>query len=144
MIPSGLSFHLVEMKAEIEAGRCPRRIQQGVRGWQWHGPGSRSLKCATTAGRGEGGGTKQSKGEIWIPQYSGHGFTRPRKFISFDRTPNPHLPKQNWTIVIMNIKSSPYPSQGPKVAWKLFPPKRLDRTWFYRAMCYAVCSFLAI
>lgn len=49
-----------------------------------------------------------------------------------------------WTIVITNIKSSPYPSQGPKVTWKLFSPKRLDRTWFYRHMCHVLCSFLAV
>lgn len=66
---------------------------------------------------GEGDGTKQPTGEIWIPQHSVHGLTRPRKCISFqlarnNRTPNLHLPEQNWTIIIMNTKTSPHPSQG--------------------------------
>lgn len=142
IIPSGLSFHLVEMMAQIEADRCPRCIQQGVRGWHWHGHGSRSLKCATTAGGGEGDGTKQPKWKSGFHNIL--GMVLPDQFICFNRTLNPHLSKQNWTTVITNIKSSPCPSQGPKVAWKLFPPKRLDRTWFYRAMCYVLSSFLEI
>lgn len=44
-------------------------------------------------GAGEGDDMKQPKGEIWIPKYSVHGFTRPRKFNGFqlsrnNRTPN--------------------------------------------------------
>lgn len=94
-------------------------------------------------------GRKGGWHKMWMPQYSVHGFTRPIKFISFqlsknNRTWNPHLPKQNWTIIIMNIKSSPCPSQGQKVASKIFSPKRLARAWFYRAMCHVLCFFLAI
>lgn len=51
-------------------------------------------------GGGEKDGTKQPKGEIWISQHYGHGFTRPRKFINFrlagnNRTLNSHLSKLN-------------------------------------------------
>lgn len=31
-----------------------------------------------------------------------------------------------------------------KLTHKIFPPKRLDRTWYYRAMCHVLCCFLAI
>lgn len=113
-----------------------------LRGWHWHGHGSRSLKCATIAGGVEGDGTKQPKWKSGFHNIL--GMVLPDQFFCFNGTLNPHLSKQNWTTVITNIKSSPYPSQGPKVAWKLFPPKRLDRTWFYRAMCYVLSSFLEI
>lgn len=112
-----LSSHFVETIAQREAGMCPWCTCQGVRKWQLYAPGSRSLQEGATTAGGEGDGTKQPTGDIWILQYSVHRLTRPRKYISFqlsrnNRTPNAHLPKQNWTIIIMNIKTSIYPSQG--------------------------------
>lgn len=127
---------------------CPQCSWQGVRKWQWYVPGSKSLQedATTAGGQGETHGTKQPTEETWIPQYSVHGLTRPKKCISFqistnNRTPNLHLAKQDWTIIIMNIKTSPYPSQGmTKANTQDLPSKKVRQNMVLQG--YVPCSML--
>lgn len=109
----GLSFHFMEVMAQRKAVIWSQYTWQGVRKWQQHASGSRNLQEVLLAWWGC---TKQPTEEIWIPQYCVHCLTRPRRCITFHlsrkKTLNPHMCKQKWTIISMNIKTFSCPSES--------------------------------
>lgn len=141
-------FNLVEAMAQRGVGVHPGCTWQGVRKGQWYAPGSVSLQEGAATAGGWRGSMAQTAHRRNLDS------TIFCAWVLLDPLVSSFLEKTEFqTCICLNrtglflfiSKILPVFHRGwQKVTHKIFPPKRLARTWCYRATCHVLCCFLPI